>query len=183
MGDLWHLRERGDNRTMTGLEPLAGVADPHAFLMTVLVQEGKRIQIQRVAVGSRRQIFQRPPVQTRQRFARTAAAPREEARQRRLTRDRLDAEHLSHCRIVRQMRHPRPLVRAAEDAANETQRRVARIIRVRTRRRMRQHRAQLLSQSPLRDKPRPHRQPAVRRQALVGKANPHRLHPVFGAQI
>ena len=48
---------------------------------------------------------------------------------------------------------------------------------------MRQHRAQLLPQPPLRDEPRPHRQPAVRRQALVRKTDPHRLHPVFGAQI
>jgi hypothetical protein len=48
---------------------------------------------------------------------------------------------------------------------------------------MRQHRAQLLPQAPLRDEARPHRHPPVRRQALVGEANPHRLHAVFGAQI
>jgi hypothetical protein len=122
-------------------------------------------------------------VQTRQRFAGAATALREETRERRLTRDRFDAEHLGHRRIVRQMRDPRQLVRPAEDAADKTQRRVARIIGVGTGRRMRQHRAQLLAQAPLRDKPSPHRQPAVRRQPLIGEANPHRLHSVFGAQI
>jgi hypothetical protein len=100
-----------------------------------------------------------------------------------LTGHRLDAEHLGHRRVVRQVRDPRQLVGPAEDATDETQRRVARIIGVRTGRRMRQHRAQLLPQAPLRDEARPHRQPPVRRQALVGEANPHRLHPVFGAQI
>lgn len=183
MRDLWHLRDRGDDRPMTGLQPLAGVAHAHAFLMAVLVEQGKRIQIQRVALAPRRQILQCPAVQTGQRLPGAAAAPREEARQRRLARDRLDAEHLRHRRIVRQMRHAGELVRPAQDPADKTQRGVARIVRVRTRRRVRQHRPQLLPQSTLRDEPCSHCQPAGRRQALVGEADPHRLHPVFGAQI
>jgi hypothetical protein len=157
MRDLRHLRQRGDNRPVAGLQTFAGVANPHAFLMAILVQQGKRIQIQRVALGSFRQFFQRPTVQARHPLRRPTTAAREEARERRLTRDRFDPEHLGHRRIVRQMCDPRQLVRPAQDAADEPKRGVARIIGVRARRRMRQHRPQLLAQTPLGDKPRPHR--------------------------
>ena len=73
MGDLRHLRERGHNRPVAGLQTLAGVADPHALLVSVLVQERKRIQIQRVALGPGREIFQRHHVSS-ETYARAIAA-------------------------------------------------------------------------------------------------------------
>ncbi len=58
MRGLRHLRQRGDDPSMAGPQPLVGIADPHAFMVSVLVQERERFQIKRIALGPVRQ-FQR----------------------------------------------------------------------------------------------------------------------------
>ena len=100
--------------------------------MTVLVQQGKGVQIERVALGPGGKIFYRPTVQARQRFAGTAAALDKETRQGRLTGDRFNPEHLGHGWIMRQMRHPSQFVRAAKNAANKAQRGITGIVGVGT---------------------------------------------------
>lgn len=183
VGDQRHLRERRHDGPVAGFEALAGVAHPHSFLMTVLVDQGKRVQIERVAITSGRQFLHGPAVQAGEGLAGTAATAREEPREGRLAGHGLDAQHLGHRRVMRQVGDSRQLVRAAEDTANKAQRGVGRVVGVGTGRGMRQHRAQLLPQASLRNETRPHRQSAVRGQPLIGEADPHRLHPVFGAQI
>jgi hypothetical protein len=151
--------------------------------MAVLVEQGKRIKIERVTFSAGGQFFQRPAMQAGKRLRRTAPAPGEKPRQRGLARHRLNPQHLGHRWVMRQMRHPRKFVGATKNAADKPQRRIARIIGVWARWTMRQNRPQLLAQPPLRDETRPHRQPTMRRQTLVGEANPHRLHPLFSGQI
>lgn len=130
-----------------------------------------------VVVGPRGQIPQGPAVQAGERFARAPTAAGKKTRERRLAGDCYDAQRFGHGRVMRQVRHPRQLIGPAQDAADETQRRFARIVGVGTGRCVRQHRAQLFPQPLLRDILGPHRQLAVRREALVPKTNPYRLHP------
>ena len=116
-------------------------------------------------------------------LTRALAKRREEARQRRLARHRLDAEHLRERRILPQVGDARKLVRPAQDAAQEAQRHIRRIVGMVALRRMRQHLRQLCAKRALVQKLRPHHHSAMRRQPLVGKRNPHRLRPVCRANF
>jgi hypothetical protein len=119
MGDLRHLRQRCDDGPVTWLEPFTGVTHPHAFLMAVLVQQGKRIEIERVALGADRQFLQCPALELGKRLGRTAPTAGKETRQRGLTGHRLDRQHLRHRRIMRQMRDACQLVRTTGNASDE----------------------------------------------------------------
>jgi hypothetical protein len=80
--DQGHLGQGRHDRPVTGLEALAGVAHAHALLMTVLVDQGERVQIQRVALRAGRQFLHRPAVQAGEGLAGAAPAPGEEPRER-----------------------------------------------------------------------------------------------------
>jgi hypothetical protein len=184
IGDHLPLGKGRDQRAVTRLESLPGVADAHTFLLAVLMPQRPRVHIERVALVFARQAAHRPAMQSRQSLARAVGKVGEEPRQRRLARHRGDAQHLLRDgRSLAQIRNPRELVRTCQDAAEETQCDITRSIGMIAGRRVWQNPAQLRPKRALLQKLRPHHQSAMRRQALVSEADPGRLHPVFGAQI
>src|ERR1039458_2929408 len=110
-----HLAQDREQRMQTGLEAEPRVAGAHAVLMTVLVQQPRRIEIERVAALARGQPVQTPSPQrteTRQVFSRRSETT-EETRQGRGTGDPLNAEHLWHHRITPKISDMRELARLA----------------------------------------------------------------------
>jgi len=97
-----HLRNHRQQRMQTRLESLPGVTDRHAFLMAVLVQEPRRIQVQRAAIFGAGQSVQTPMPQ---RTETPQIGPRriktlEESGERRLAGHPAHADQLRHHRIA-----------------------------------------------------------------------------------
>ncbi len=128
VGDEFVFGQRREQRSMTRLESLPGVTDGHALLMAVLVQQGPRIQIQRVTIFERGQAPNSLPVQIVQGVAGLLAKHLKEPAQGGLAGDGFDAQHLAQGRIALQPGHPGQFVCAAENAPNVAQRHIGRII-------------------------------------------------------
>jgi len=123
---------RGDQRTVAGFEPLLGVARGHPFLLSVLVQERPRVQIQGIASLGGRQFARRPSVQPGQSVVGGLGKHGEETAQGGLAGNRLDPQHFGHGGITLQPGDPGELVGAAQHTPHKAQGDVGRHIGVGT---------------------------------------------------
>ena len=159
---------------MAGLEAPARVADGHALLVAVLVQQRPRVQVEGVAFERSRaagQPAQRPSVQAGEGFAALETERAEEARERALAGEGFDAEHLGDGWVVLQPGHARELVGPGEDAAQVTQRDVGGRVGVGAGGCVRQSLRQLGAETLLMQEVRPEDQTAVSGQPLVSEGN------------
>jgi hypothetical protein len=122
--DQTHLGQHRQQRVQTRLESRPRVTDGHALLMAVLVQEPRRIQVQRVTFPGAGQPIQAPVPESPE----TAQIlPRrikllEEAREHGLAGDAAHAQQLGRDRIAAQIGHMRELARVTQQAVEESQR-------------------------------------------------------------
>src|ERR1035437_10275804 len=106
-----------------GLGAEAGVADRDAVLMTVLVEQARRVQVERVAFAFAGQFFHRPAeewAKAREVFAGAGEALKE-TRERRLAGHAFDAEQLRHHRIAPQVGDVRELLGPTEQALHKAE--------------------------------------------------------------
>jgi hypothetical protein len=104
-----------------GADP--GIADLDAFLVAVLVEQARRVQVHRVALGFAGQSVQRPREErpeAREILPRAGEAL-EETRERRLARHPLDPQQGRHHRIAPQVGHVGEFLRPTEQALDETE--------------------------------------------------------------
>ena len=119
-----HFGQHRQQRMQAGLDALLGVAAFDAFLLAVLVQEPRGIQIQRVAVLLAGQPIH-APMPERTEAAQVVARrgePLEETRQHRLTGHARDAQEFRHERIAAQIGDVGELACVTQQPVHEGQR-------------------------------------------------------------
>src|SRR5678816_3165300 len=97
----------------TRLDAVRRVACFHALLMTVLVQQPRRIQVERIASGSRRELLQTPPPQRPEtpQVGPSGSEAREKTRQTRLAGHPPYTQQFWCQRIAPNIGHVRELAR------------------------------------------------------------------------
>ena len=110
-GHETHLAQHRQQRcSKAGAHPC--VAHRHPILLSILMQQARRVQIQCIASRTAGQTLQTPskqPAKTAQIASRTGE-PLEKSRQGRLARHPLDPQHLRHHRVAPQVCHVRQLL-------------------------------------------------------------------------
>jgi hypothetical protein len=119
-----HLGQHRQQRRQTRLESLPGVTDGHARLMAVLIQQSRRIQVQRI---TRRDAGQpvlppRPQRSEAPQLGRRRIETLEETRQPRRTGDAFDPDPFRNQGVAPQTGHRGQLAGVTEQAVHESQR-------------------------------------------------------------
>ena len=140
------FREHRQHRLETRLEPEPGVADADPFLVSILMHQAGRIEIESIAAGARRQAPEPPAPEAAEagEIAGAFAKRAEEPREGRLAGHALHGQDLGHHRIPAQPRHLRQLPGPGEHAGDEAQGQLDRGQRIRAGGPMRQHGGELL---------------------------------------